>query len=556
MFQKNESHRQSSFFGLAEQLPKSKKEKLEKSKEYSFYQLIFRHIDEGLFKVLYSDIASRPNAPVNTLVASIILMYHHGWTCEELFNQIDFNLLTRAALGLDDLDNTPFCPATFFNFQNRLHSYYVETGDNLLEKVFDPLTETQLKKLKIKTDIQRSDSFMAMSNIASYGRTQLLIEVLIRLYRILTEADKNYCKELLQPYTKQTSGQYLYKLDRSDIPKEQEKLAQIYHQLYQAFQPSYGATSVFQIFERVYQEHFEVVSDKILVRDSKTLNGSILQSPDDLDATYRSKNGKHFRGQSVNVTETAHPENALNLITDVAVCSNNTDDSEILNKRIEGMKTKTEDLSELHTDGAYGSAANDEKMESHKITHVQTAVRGRKAEVTIKLEEEKKGVYVVSCPNQQVKSKKTNKRDKACFDLEICNQCDLQISCPAKKQKKHAAYYFKHSDYLQYKRNHNINEISYERRKIRPNIEATVKEFTKAFNHKGKLRVRGQFKAMIFAVAMAIAINHGRIYRKMHQNPTFFSILKNVKQNIFSFLFYKENFIIFPTNPLKLKLSI
>ena len=138
-----------------------------------------------------------------------------------MLEQIDFNLLTRTALGLNKMDDAAFCEETFFNFQNRLLKHFTETGENLLEAVFDGLTKEQLKKLKIKIDIQRSDSFMAMSNIRNYGRVQLLIEMLIRLYRIIE--DKEF-KDILQEYTKQTSGQYIYKLERTEIPRELEKL--------------------------------------------------------------------------------------------------------------------------------------------------------------------------------------------------------------------------------------------------------------------------------------------------------------------------------------------
>ncbi len=58
------------------------------------------------------------------------------------------------------------------------------------------------------------------------------------------------------------------------------------------------------------------------------------------------------------MTETANPENKLNLLTDIAVKPNNTDDSAILNSRLETLKEKTPDLKELHTDGAYGSLKN------------------------------------------------------------------------------------------------------------------------------------------------------------------------------------------------------
>jgi len=363
-----------------------------------------------------------------------------------------------------------------------------------------------------------------MSNIRSYGRTQLLIEMLIRLHRVLSDDDKLRFKELLDPFTKQSSGQYIYNLERSSIPHEQEKLAQLYHKLYEALKDSYQDIEVFSVFERVYTEHFTIVDNKITVKPSKELNGSTLQSPDDIDATYRKKRNRHYKGQSVNVTETANPDNELNLITDVAVCSNDTDDSKILNERLEPIAEKTPDLKELHTDGAYGSEDNDKKMEKLEITHVQTAVRGRKAEVSMEIEEVSEEQYTIKCPHQLVNSQKTKKRYKACFDLEICRQCSLSNSCPAKEQSDKRTYYFDRSDYLLGKRNRNIRELPAERQKLRPNVEATVKEFTKPFNHKGKLRIRGQFKTMVYAHAMAISINFGRVWRYIAEDPDGFAL--------------------------------
>jgi hypothetical protein len=52
----------------------------------------------------------------------------------------------------------------------------------------------------------------------------------------------------------------------------------------------------------------------------------------------------------------------------------------------------------------------------------------------------------------------------------------------------------------------------------------TTKEFTRPFNHKGKLRVRGLFKTMIYAHAMAISINFGRVWRHLGENPDDFAL--------------------------------
>ena len=454
-----------------------------------------------------------------------------------MLEQIDFNLLTRTALGLNKMDDTAFCEATFFNFQNRLLKHFVETGENLLERVFDGLTKEQLKKLKIKTDIQRSDSFMALSNIRSYGRVQLLIEMLIRLYRILKEEDKERFKDRLREYTKQTSGQYIYQLERAEIPRELEKLGEIYHKLYQDLRERYKEIEIFSIFERVYQEHFTIVKNKVAVKKNEELHSGILQSPDDLDATYRKKGEKTGKGQSVNVTETANPENELNLITDIAVESNNTEDSDIMNDRIAPLKEKTPDLKELHTDGGYGSEDNDRKFEELRITHIQTAVRGRKSKVEMKIEETE-GEYEVSCPLQKVKSEKTRSRYKVCFDKKICSGCSLTGDCPTLIQKQ--VYYFTREQYLANQRKRNINTLPLERRKLRPNVEATIKEFVKPLNHKGKLRIRGQFKTMIYACSMGISINFGRIHRYLTVNPSLCGLLGLMKTE--NHLFFKNLF--------------
>jgi len=57
-----------------------------------------------------------------------------------------------------------------------------------------------------------------------------------------------------------------------------------------------------------------------------------------------------------------------------------------------------------------------------------------------------------------------------------------------------------------------IQKIPRERRSLRTNVEATVSEFTRKMNNR-KLKVRGRFKATIFAFAVGISVNFGRIYR-------------------------------------------
>lgn len=323
MFKKNVDHLQSNIFGLLDSLPKSSQKSARESEEYHFYNIIFCNIKEDLFAQMYSDKRSRPNAPINAMVSALILMNRYHWTYEELFKHIRFHILLRIALGLDNLDEMPFCPATLFNFQNRLNEHFIETGENLLERVFDQLTEKQLKTLKIKTNIQRTDSFMAASNIRNYSRLQLLVELVIRIYRILSDKDKQRFREQFEPYVNKTSGQYIYVLKASDVPHELEKMGQLFCWIDQNIRSSYSDYDIFKTFERVYTEHFTVAGEKIEVKSPDQLRSDSVQSPDDLDATFREKNGKSSKGQAINVTETAHPDNPINLVNDIAVNPNN-----------------------------------------------------------------------------------------------------------------------------------------------------------------------------------------------------------------------------------------
>ena len=518
MFKPNTGHTQTNMFGFSNFISSDMLKELQESEEMKFYELIFCNIKEEDFACLYSEEDSRPNAPINCLVSALLLMNKQKLTYEKLFDNIKFNLLTKLALGLQTLDEVPFSEATIFNFQNRLSGYFIETGKNLFEKVFDHLTEKQLKELKLKTDIQRTDSFQAASNIRKYTRLQLLVEMLIRIHRVITEEDQRKYEELFSPYVKKTSGQFLYRLSSENIPNEYERIGKVYKEINDNLKPKYSEVEVFKIFERVYSEHFTVTlvptgEEKILIKTAEELTSSMMQSPDDIEATYRKKHGKEFYGQTVNIVETCNPDNQLNLLTDISVHSNNIDDSKELNERIDIVKEKTPDLEELHFDGAFPSEDNDKKFEEHTITPVQTAIRGRQASgVEIKIEKISEYKYLISCPNQTVDSQLTKERFKAEFNRSICSTCALASVCQLKTKKKSKVYYFTPAEYLKRKRLESIEKIPKERRSLRTNIEATVSEFTRKMNNR-KLKVRGLFKAQVFAYSVGIGVNFGRINR-------------------------------------------
>lgn len=523
MFKKNESYKQYSLFGITDSLSDSQLSLMETSIEHSFFVNIFSKINEKDFDVLYSTKKSRPNVPVNQLVGALILKHLYNWTYQQLFMNLNFNLLTRHALGVQNLGGSVFAEASIFNFQKKVIEYYIQTGRDLLTEVFDSLTSTQLKEFGIKTDIQRGDSFLLGSNIFDFTRLQLLIEVLLRFYRILDTEDKEAYKELLAAYSRQTAGQYIYKIEKDELPKEIKQLADVYHKLYIQLGDKYKDVAGFSIFNRVYNEHFVVAESKVEVIPSNELHSSILLSPDDTEATFRNKgraNGKGFIGH---ISETANPGNKFNLITDITVTPNNEDDANILAQRLPSMVEKTPDLSEYHADGNYSNPTVDVITKNNSIMLIQTAVRGRKSQTKLKIEEDAAGYLWVSCSQgQRVKGEITNNKEgarigKAVFDNERCQLCPYQDKCIAKAAggkrtgKKHI-WYFNEMRILSHKRLHNIYMIPEERRKLRANVEATIKEVKRGIKN-GKSRLRGLVRNRFYLTLTSISVNLTRIHK-------------------------------------------
>ena len=167
-----------------------------------------------------------------------------------------------------------------------------------------------------------------------------------------------------------------------------------------------------------------------------------------------------------------------------------------------------------------GSSDNDKKFEQHEITPVQTAVRGVKPGVDIEIEKVSETEYKASCPLQSVTSEPTRKRHKAIFNLALCKGCSLRNKCQTMKRKNDRVFYFTHDYYFSNKRQKVIDSIPVERRKLRSNVEATVKEFVCKMPNR-KLKVRGAFKTSIFAFSVAMAINFGRIYPLLQVEPSY-----------------------------------
>ena len=219
-------------FSSIEDLPEKQQKRLKHSWAETFYREFFCRIDEDIFAVLYSDdAASRPNAPINVLVGLEVLKSGFGWSDEQLEEQLAYNIQVRYALGYGDLSESVPQLRTVYNFRRRVSDYMQETGINLIEQVFEAVTDEQLTVLALKSDKLRTDSTLVSSNIREMSRLQLLVEVLQRVWRLLSEVDQARYRDDFEGYLKGTSGQYTYRIASGEGNTHLEAIGQLMRRL-------------------------------------------------------------------------------------------------------------------------------------------------------------------------------------------------------------------------------------------------------------------------------------------------------------------------------------
>lgn len=386
MFRRNDQHLQWPLLSDLDALPPKLKARLEASWAGTFYREVFVRLEEKPFAVLYSDEASRPNIPINVLVGLETLKAGFGWSDEEMDENFCFDLQVRYALGYRQLGEGHFELRTVYNFRHRLSDHMQATGEDLLAQAFEQVTDEQVLAFSLKTNKLRMDSTQISSNIRQYSRLQLLVEVLQRLHRDLSEADQQTYAPEFAAYLKGSSGQYVYRVKPEAYASHLEQIGQVMHQLVLELATAYASQPSYQMLVRVFNEHF-IIEEKddnddegnkagLRPRQGDELRASSLQSPDDQIASYRQKRGEDFTGYVANLAESCHPDNPFQLIVALQTEPNTTDDAAMLAESLPKLKERT-DVDQMHTDGGYNSPAVDQVMRQHRVEQIQTAIRGR-----------------------------------------------------------------------------------------------------------------------------------------------------------------------------------
>jgi hypothetical protein len=534
MFRTNKRHQQPALISNVNELPEKRRRRLEQSWAGTFRREFFSRLKEEAFAVLYSDLPSRPNVPVNVLVSLDTLKAGYGWSDEELYDHFLYDLQVRYAVGYESLAESDFELRTLYNFRRRLSQYNLAHGTNLLATAFADITDQQITALAVRTGQQRMDSTQIASNIVIMSRLQLTVEAIQRLQRLLSEADRARYAELLAPYVGETADHYVYRVKGFAAPEAQlQPVGQVLYELLQAMAASYGQEPAYQVAARLFGEQYRVAADTVQAKANQEIRASSLQSLDDLEATYREKNRVGYKGYVANVTETCDPQNPLQLITDVQVAPNTAEDSALLVAALPELKQRTH-LDTLHTDATYGSPEADSVLREAQVTLIQTAIRGRRPNTEklhladFAITQDAQGLPLdITCPQGQtvlVTPGGKAQRFAAEFASATCETCPLYTTgrCPPQpdNRRRNLRLTFNQAEVEKSQRHRRSRAAHQPGSNLRAAVESTVRSLKHPFPA-SKLPVRGLFRMTCLIVASAAMTNVRRIQRyRLRTRPT------------------------------------
>ena len=515
------------------------------SKQYSdeagwhnvFYRQVVGRVDENLFSGLFSSDKGCPNAPIRILIGMMILKEGAGYSDNKLFEDCRFNLLTRKALGLVNIDDPVPVESTYYLLRKRISDYYTEKGADLFETCFKKITGEQIIEFEVSGESIRMDSKLIGGNIAFYSRYELVHKALVLFYKNIYKKQVKLLsgKEqgLLDEFVKEKAAATVYNSTNEQVADRLVILGQLIYAILNTVKED--KDQHYQTLKQVFSEQFKVLpGGKIGITPSKEISAKSIQSPHDTDCDFRTKDGKPTKGYNQNITETCDKNNAVNLITDVQTETATHPDNKFTKPAIENSQGLLQDrIKNVHADGAYNSRESQEFTKKENINYYLTGFQGKPGRYDLSIKDG--GLHVFDKQDntemevQQVKNNKyrikTNKGYRYFTDKEI-------ESCQLRKQ---------------------VEGLPKEIGDKRNNIEATIYQLA-YYLRKDKTRYRGYFKNKIWAVLRSLWINCARITKHLA------GVTKKAQPNVINTLHFNgfcKNIIFFYNfNPLRIAWKI
>ena len=318
----------------------------------------------------FSNDMGRRTKELYSMAGLVVIAEMRGWTSQEAAAAYMFDLSVQYALNVGHHAVELSC-RTVERYQRLFREQELAQG------VFERVTRTLAEELQIEVDKQRLDSTHLFSDMALLSRTQLMA-VCIRRFLGQVKRHQNNEYAALDAQVRErcmASDKRLF----SQTPPEGAARAQLRQRVAEdllmlidrfAGHARIAAMGSYKAMVRVFHEQCEVVGGKVALRQ-KT-GGRTMQNPSDPDATYDGHKGK---GYQVQLAETCHPDNPVQLITCAIPQTAADEDGDALALVVDRLEQTGLEPAELLADTLYGSDANQQLCEGKGIDLV-APVRG------------------------------------------------------------------------------------------------------------------------------------------------------------------------------------
>jgi len=468
-----------------------------------FRQEVINFIDESPYKVLFNDTMGAPNAPIRLLVGMMILKEAFGWSDSQLFEHCQFNLLTRSALGLINMNDSLPAESTYYLLRKRIYEHNKQKGEDLLEKTFTQITREQVKQFDVNGRSIRMDSKLIGSNIAYFTRYEIIHQTLCRFYKSLNKFATSRLLptdlEQLEKLVEEEPVKTVYRSTREEIKSRLQPIGLLIYKLLNTFT---GHTSEqYRLLQRVFDEQYKIVGDQqIQLRPKEEISSGSVQSPHDPESAFRHKGDQKVKGYSVNITETISDE-GLNLITNVMVDKANIADTQFVQPAIEATREVTGQMVETaYLDGAFQSPDNDEFCKD--IDMVFTGIQGEQSRYDLELTPG--GLFVTDT--------QTGERVQATLAKKLKNSKEDRWYIKTTKGHR----YFNRQAIRTSHLRRTMKQRPLEETRKRNNVEASIFQLSFPLRN-NKTKYRGKFKQKAWAFCRCLWVNFVRILNFMKQ---------------------------------------
>jgi len=519
MYKKSEDHNQlDAFSSPIEYLKSSTMNYYLKNDSWHnlFRKQVVMRVDESIFSVLYTEVTGAPNASIRVLIGMMILKEAHGWSDEQLFENCNFNLLIRSALGLMALEDAVPVASTYYLFRRNLVLYAKEHGVDLYKKCQDQITANQILEFNVSGKQVRMDSKLMGSNIAWLSRYELIHETL-RLFIDEREEfiyKKSLSKDefsLIKSIQGETGNKVVYRSTKSEIDTRLIALGKLMYRFVVLFKSNnYGE---YKTLKTVFEQQYSVSKEKmVLPLENEKISAKSIQSPHDTQAHYRNKDGNKVKGYSANITETCDQKDedgkpVLNLITDTQVEVVSTQDNSYLKTALTNtQEILPNEIEKVYADGAYNSTGNQEYCQNNDINLLLTAMQGAAPRYNVALDQEDNDCLIVT----------DNKTGNVTQAQQVKTRKDPTLKKWKIKTEEGKYYYFDMESVRAAALRQKLKDIPIEETNLRNNVEATIFQLGYHYSN-DKSRYRGLAKHKLWAYSRSLWINFVRIMKYVTQ---------------------------------------